>query len=336
MVPSMSLNEQLALPRIVPVDTDALPKKWRGYARQHKLKLYIVVLYENNAGTGKLWPASNILERGIARGDHGSNTKAGDSTSGGYGMAMATAIKWYRERNHSFPIKKFVAVVGRSLPKGKRAALEELGVALCDAEDSLHAMEVAARLAERGDFWGTRQYWNPDNGDGYRRVAVHIAKELPELGVIAWGVGSGGGCSGVMPVLTSAFAQRAFPLRRVAVVVQNGQKIGGVRDELSLEPGTNEWRTPHIDTARLVGEEESYGFSASLWQQGLVCGPSTGFAAEGGMLGAQELVIMRADVGYRAADGYLHIAVPAMDMRDPYREEYGERYIYFGPSVPRL
>lgn len=329
--PAFNLNDELSLPRIVPVHTDVLPPRWARFAKKNKVQLHLAVLYENEAGTGKLWPATNILAMGVARGDHGENDAAGDSTSGGYGVAEMTAIKMSLARDPNFPIKRFVAVINRSLPAGKRAALTDRGVELDDeADNAIAAMKRAEKLAAEGRFWLTSQYWNPDNSAGYRRVAEHIAASVPHLGLIAWGVGSGGGCSGVMPVLTSAFADRTLPLRRIAVVVEDGKSVGGVRSEEALEPGTLDWRAPNIDGARFVGEDESYGFSAALWRQDdFRCGPSTGFAAEGAMLAARELVLMRVLDQYRADDGLVHMLAPSMDTRDPYEEEFAKKNIYF-------
>lgn len=329
--PAFNLNDELPLPRIVPVHLDVLPPRWAKFAKKQKVQLHLAVLYENEAGTGKLWPATNVLAMGVARGDHKGNRKAGDSTSGGYGVAMATAIKMSHARDAQFPIDGFVAIINNSLPEGKRKALTDLGVELDDkARTAVEAMVRAEELERDGAFWLTRQYWNRDNGDGYQRIAKHIAHSLPLLGLAAWGVGSGGGCSGVMPVLTQEFASRELPLRRIAVVVEDGEKVGGVRDEISLEPGTLDWRSPNIDGVRIVGESASYGFSAALWRQAdFRSGPSTGFAAEGAMLAARELAIMRVLDEYRADDGMVHILAPSMDTRDPYEAEYAEKNIYF-------
>lgn len=330
--PAHDLNAELSEAPIISVPTEVLPPRWAKFSKKNKAKLHVAVLCNNVAETGKLLPASYILAYGVARGDHNGADTAIDSTSGGYALAFAAAIKWQLARDPSFPVRRFIAVVPKSLPKGKRAALEAAGVELIDAGNAVEAMQLAEELAAKHGYWYTRQYWNPDNSRGYEHNARSMAARLPEMGLVAWGVGSGGGCSGTMPVLTEVFADRTLPLRRVAVVVEDGQKIGGVRDEVALEPGSLPWRAPNIDGVRFVGENVSYGFSAALWSTPggvLLCGPSTGFAAEGAMLAARELVIMRKFDELRAADGFVHMLVPSLDRRDPYLVEFEERFLFF-------
>jgi len=321
---------QLALPRITSIDSGVLPTNWAEFFRKNRALLYVVVLHENDAENGKLWPAQEIVTRGIGRGDHKGADTIIDSTSGNYGVALATVVRQFNLRDHNFPIKHVVAVVSRSLPQGKRDRLLKHGIELIDAENAIDAMRVAEAVAKERGFWYTRQYWNKDNSAGWHCVAEHVAVCMPMLGMVAWGVGSGGGCSGVMPILQERFKDRGFGFQRVAVVVEDGQKVGGVRDEAALEPGSLNWRAPNIEDVRFVGEDPAYLFSAALWRQkGVWGGPSTGFVAEGACLAARRLVIMHRFDDLRAPDGFVHVAVPSLDTRDPYRDEYGRRGIYW-------
>jgi cysteine synthase len=314
----------LTLPRIISVKTEALLPHWAEFFTKVRAVLYLVLLYENEAKNGKLWPAIEILVRGVLRGDHhGSNTVI-DSTSGNFGVALAVAVRLCRKYFPDFPITRVIAVVSRSLPQGKRERLLAFGIELIDATDAIDAMRVAEAVAKERGYWYTRQYWNRDNTTGWRPVAEHIAEQMPWLGMAAWGVGSGGGCSCVMPVLKECFKGRGFGFHRVAVVVEDGQKIGGVRDEAALEPGSLEWR--NVDDVRFVAEDPSYRFSAALWEQE-DAGPSAGFAGEGACLAARRLFIMRKFDKIRAPDGLVHIAIPVLDTREPYRHEYQQKGI---------
>ncbi len=323
---------QLQLPRIVEVHNTVLPPLWEAFFKKNSVRLHIVLLYENEASNGKIWPASEIIAKGIARGDHKGSDTVIDSTSGNYGVALAAVIRRERD-NPSFPLKRVIAVVSRSLPKGKRERLLKWGIELKDAENPIDAMLVAEQIAAKEGYWYTKQYWNPDNSRGYWRVAHQIASEVPYLGICAWGVGSGGGCSGVMPVLKEAFKHRTFGFWRVAVVAEDGHKIGGVRDEVALEPGSLDWRASNIDDVRIIAEEPSYGNAAALWRQkGLPVGPSTGFAMEGACLAARSLGIMRRLDEFRAPDGYVHMLIPSLDQRSPYRHEFEQKRHY---AIPR-
>ena len=330
-----NLNAMREGPRMVEVDINVLTPRWTRFCRDNNVKLHMIVLSENRAGTGKLWPASSIAVRGVSRGEHSGAEVAIDSTSGGYALAWAVVISEYRRIDPTFPIKHFVAVIPRATPAEKRQMLEEAGVELVDAPDSQSAMKLASQIAEERGYWYTKQYWNPDNSAGYYGVAHWAADHLPDTGLVAWGVGSGGGCSGVMPVFKERFTGRSFGLRRVAVVVEDGERVGGVRDAFGLKPGSLEWRAPNVDGVRFVGEDVSYLFSSAIWRQGEFVGPSTGFAAEGAMLAARELELLRLLDEVRAPDEYVHMLIPSLDDRRPYRSEYEGKGIYLADSAWR-
>lgn len=316
------------LPRIIEINSEMLPPHWRSLFEKDRVKLHIVLLYENMALNGKIWPAFEILMQGIARGEHNGSQVIIDSTSGNYAVALKVIVDYQNENDANFPIKRVVAVVSQSLPRGKRERLLSHGIELIDAVDQIDAMRVAERVAEERGFWYTGQYWNENNSRGYHAIAERIVEKLPMLGMVAWGIGSGGGCSGIMPLLHERFKDRSFDLRRIAVVVEDGQKVGGVRDEAALEPGSLHWRAPNIEGVRFVGEEASYRCSAALWRSGCDGGPSTGFVGEGAYLAIREMGIMRTLDEIRAADGYVHVLFPALDTYDPYRSEYEKKGIY--------
>jgi cysteine synthase A len=329
----------LASLRVIPINSEVLPSYRANLLIENRAQLHIALLYENEAKNGKLWPALSILMRGVSRGDHKDADMVIDSTSGNYGVALAVALRWIRVRYPDFPIKRVVVVIPRSLPKGKRALLIEHGIELIEAEDSIDAMRVAERVAKERGYWYTKQYWNTDNSLGYHPIADYIADQYPMIGMAGCGVGSGGCCSGIMPVLEERFKDRDFDFHRVAVVVETGQKVGGVRDEKALEPGSLEWRAPHIDDVRFVKEEDSYRCSAAIWRQrditpesACLGGPSTGFVIEGVCYAVRRLVIMRKFEELRAPDGFVHIIVPSIDTRAPYRPEYEEQGIYLPNS----
>lgn len=320
---------QLEFPRIVAVSDDVLPSHWASRLKKAEARLYIAKLYENPAKTGKFYPAAAILCNGVERDDHQGAKVAIDSTSGGYGVALEVVRRQLKRIDSKFPIERVVMVVTQSLPKGKRERLANLGIELIEAKDSIDAMRVAAQVARERGYWYTNQYGNPDNSAGWRPVAEIIADQLPTIGMVAWGVGSGGGCSGVMPVFRERFKDRSFGLWRVAVVAEDGEKIGGVRDEAALEPGTLEWGGENIDAVRFVTERQSNFFCSAIWRQGFHVGPSTGFAAEGACLALRELVAKEEIDRYRAPDGDVHILIPSLDGRDPYRAEFEKMGIYW-------
>lgn len=305
---------------IIAVNNSVLPPEWAERFAKHKVQLHYLDLTRNSAKNGKFWPARKILKQAIEQ--YPEAVALVDSTSGNYGVALAIALEEYRKEHPECRLTRIIMAVSKSLPQGKRKLLLDRGIELIEAENSVHAMEVAKEYAEKNGFVYTRQYWNPANSDGWNPVGDFIADTMPEVGVVAWGVGSGGGCSGVMRVLGERFEERSFGLCRVAVVVEDGNAVGGVRGEKQLEPGTLPWWR-FVNATRYVNEEKSNRFSSSLWQQeGVFVGPSTGFAAEGACLAVRNLIMLRILNQFRASDGFVHVLVPSLDMCWPYRAEY--------------
>lgn len=317
-------------PQFVAVNNSVLPIEWEERFARHRVQLYYLDLTRNPAKNGKYWPARKILVRMMER--YPNAVALVDSTSGNYGVALAEALKEYRRTHPECRLTRIIMAVSKSLPEGKRKLLLDCGIELLDAKDSLDAMRVAKEYAEANRFVYTGQYWNPANSDGWNPIGNFIADSMPEVGVVAWGVGSGGGCSGVMRVLAERFEERDFGLWRVAVVVEDGNTVGGVRGEKQLEPGTLPWWR-FVNETRFVSEAKSNGFSSSLWQQDEVfVGPSTGFAAEGACLAVRNLVMLRMLNRFRAKDGFVHVLVPSLDLCWPYRDEYQR----MGISLPEL
>jgi cysteine synthase len=315
---------------IIEVDNSVLPSEWAERFMRHKVKLYFLDLTRNPAKNGKYYPAREILRRVVER--YPDAVALVDSTSGNYGVGLAEALKEYRKKHPECLLARIIMAVTESLPKGKRQLLLNCGIELLDAKDSTDAMRVAKEYAEQNDFVYTGQYWNPANSDGWNDTGDFIVGTMPYVTVLAWGIGSGGGCSGVLRVVGERFEERSFGLLRVAVVVEDGSTVGGVRGQKQLEPGTLPWWR-FVDETRFIGETKSYGFSSSLWQQeGVRVGPSTGFAAEGACMAVRNLIMLRILNRFRAEDGFVHVLVPSLDLCWPYRAEYERMGIHLPGS----
>jgi cysteine synthase len=329
------LIPKLPLPPIIEIDLGVLPGRWPEFCRTHRIRLYSVLAYENPLRQMKVWGASEIIRSGLLSDEYSTTNTVIDSTSGNFGEAVAWLLGEIQRRDQSFPIRYVKAVLPRSTPSAKIRRLTDRGIEVIYANDSLAAMEMARMLAEQHDWWYLQQYWNTANTAGYAPIAHHIAENYPGLGAMACGVGSGGSCSGIMPVLGEVFSNRSHRLWRVAVVVEPGGSVDGVRTEAGLKPGSLPWRR-NVDDVRYIGLPESLRFSAALWRQkavgGTWCqgGPSTGFALVGGLLALAVLEDMEKLETIRDAEtGYIDFAFLVPDMRDPYEEKYAEHGIEF-------
>ncbi len=338
------LNLNRTPPRMIPIVLAAVPDPWFEFCSDNKIQPIQITAYENEVENQKIWAACGVLARGIERGDHANQKKIVDSSSGNFVLALAWACDEIKRRWPGFPVEGVVAVVPRSTPKEKRLLLEAAGIELAYADNSLAAMELAAELAEKHGYWYTRQYWNSDNAEAWEDFGRNIADQLPNLGALAIGVGSGGSCTGIMRTLTSYFVgHRETPMSfwRTAVVVEEDevegipQAVDGVRNPKSLRPGTLPW-WENVDSIRYVTEERSRINSAGLWRQNtLVPGSncigafSTGFTFEGLMLALRERAMLRLLDELRNPDGIVEAGFLAADTRKPYRSKYARYGIHF-------
>lgn len=329
------LLPSIPLPPIIKIDFAILPEFWADFCVKHRIVPFAVLAYENPLGQMKLWGARSILESGIRSGTYRGTDTVIDSTSGNFAEAVAWLLDEIRKQDASFPIKHVKAVAPHSTPRDKIKRLENRGIDVIYADSSLKAMNVARDEAEKHNWWYLQQYWNMANAKGYIPIAQHIMNLRPNLGAMACGVGSGGSCSGIMSALVHApRAHRQGKAHRVAVVVEAGESVDGVRTEEALEPGTLPWRKC-VDDVRFVGEQRSLECSAALWQQQkfgeewCAGGPSTGFALEGGLLSLRSLAAMGKLDPLRNPAGDVEYAFLAPDKRDPYEKKYKKRAIYF-------
>ncbi len=339
------LNAARPLPRIVEVDPRVLPKQWADFCLENKIRLFAVIGYENEAGNIKIWPAGNIIARAIERGEHLKTDTIIESTSGNFGEGLAKILDQLLERDPTFPIKRVIAVIPRSLQPGKQARLRaHKCIELEFADNAAEAMKLAEALARVHGYLYTRQYWNTDNSAIYKKIGAHVAHQLPDLGIWGGGVGSGGTFAGSVEEMRRVFKDRTLPKRLhcIAVAVKLGDSVGGVRTEIGLQlnplegrPGLP-WRT-FADDVNYIGLSTSLKFSATLWRQHpndperrISAGESTGFALAGTLLGARSLEFMDDLDLVRNEAGEVIMAFPAPDTYEPYRKDYE----YHGISLP--
>ena len=332
--PQFDLSSEIARPEVVKVPLEVLTPEWRAFCEREKVQPHIVIMYKNFTGTGKIWAVNGIFGHALTRGDHGNATEQQDSTSGNLGNSAALYVRRSRLRSSAYPITRSYAVVPKSLPEGKKARMRADGAEVIEiAGNSIEAILFAEKDAAEHGRWYSHQYQNIDNASGFLIPAQTIAEALPYLGLMACGIGSAGTCTGIMTYLTAAFEGRAdIAFHRAAVIVENGEHVGGVTSEETLYTRTQPWWEV-VDDTRIVGEDRSYKLSSALWRLGddtmesdaYPVGPSTGFALEGALLAARDLSSRHLLDAHRAPDGFAHIAAPAMDMRMRYKLEYEQK-----------
>ena len=162
-------------------------------------RLYLKIEGFNFAGSIKLKPAREMVERAEREGLIGPGSVLVESSSGNLGVAlsMIAASKGYR----------FVCVIDPRCNPATRQLMESLGaqVDLVTEPDPVDGF-LGARLNHVRDLCGSdkryvwlNQYANPGNwGAHYRWTAPEIANQFPDLDVLFVGAGTTGtlmGCA---------------------------------------------------------------------------------------------------------------------------------------------
>jgi N-(2-amino-2-carboxyethyl)-L-glutamate synthase len=268
--------------------------------------LYVKIEGFNLAGSIKLKPALEMVERAEREGLLGPGSVLVESSSGNLGVAlsMIAASKGYR----------FVCVIDPRCNPATRQLMESLGaqVDLVTEPDPVNGL-LGARLnhvrelceSDERYVW-LNQYANPGNwGAHYRWTAPEIAAEFPGLEVLFVGAGTTGSLMGC----ARYFREHRPDVRIVAVDAAGSVTFGGP-SAARLIPGLGmSVRPPQLDESLiddvvLVEEPDTVRTCHRLAARGFLFGGSTGTVVHGAMTwladhGAQDVtaVAISPDLG---------------------------------------
>ncbi|MFF5793629.1 2,3-diaminopropionate biosynthesis protein SbnA [Paeniglutamicibacter sp. NPDC012692] len=248
-------------------------------------RLYLKIEGFNFAGSIKLKPAREMVERAEREGLIGPGSTLVESSSGNLGVAlsMIAASKGYR----------FVCVVDPNCNQTTRQLMESLGaqvdlVAEPDPVDGFlgarlnHVRELCA--SDERYVW-LNQYVNPGNwGSHYRWTAPEIAAEFPDLDVLFVGAGTTGTLMGC-----ARYFRKYRPDVRIVAVDAVGSVSFGGPPARRLIPGLGmSVRPPQLDESLLddvvfVKELDTVRACHRLAAGGLLLGGSTGTVVHGAM-----------------------------------------------------
>ena len=248
-------------------------------------RLYLKIEGFNFAGSIKLKPAREMVERAEREGLIGPGSTLVESSSGNLGVAlsMIAASKGYR----------FVCVVDPRCNPTTRQLMESLGaqVDLVTEPDPVdgflgarlnHVRELCA--SDERYVW-LNQYVNPGNwGAHYRWTAPEIAAEFPDLDVLFVGAGTTGTLMGC-----ARYFREHRPDVRIVAVDAVGSVSFGCPPAPRLIPGLGmSVRPPQLDESLLddvvfVEELDTVRACHRLAAGGLLVGGSTGTVVHGAM-----------------------------------------------------
>ncbi len=247
--------------------------------------IYLKIEGFNLAGSIKLKPAMEMVERAEREGMLGPDSILVESSSGNLGVAlsMIAASKGHR----------FVCVIDPRCNPATRQLMESLGaqvdlVTEPDPVDGLlgarlnHVRELCA--SDERYVW-LNQYANPGNwGAHYRWTAPEIAAQFPELEVLFVGAGT----TGTLMGCARYFREHQPDVRIVAVDVVGSVTFGGP-PATRLIPGLGmSVRPPQLDESLVddvvfVEEVDTVRTCHRLAARGFLFGGSTGTVVHGAM-----------------------------------------------------
>ncbi|MGL3805790.1 2,3-diaminopropionate biosynthesis protein SbnA [Paeniglutamicibacter sp. R2-26] len=248
-------------------------------------RLYLKIEGFNFAGSIKLKPAREMVERAEQEGLIGPNSTLVESSSGNLGVAlsMIAASKGYR----------FVCVVDPRCNPTTLQLMESLGaqVDLVTEPDPIDGF-LGARLNHVRELCATderyvwlNQYVNPGNwGAHYRWTAPEIDAEFPDLDVLFVGAGTTGTLMGC-----ARYFREHRPDVRIVAVDAVGSVSFGRPPAPRLIPGLGmSVRPPQLDESLLndvvfVKELDTVHACHRLAAGGLLLGGSTGTVVHGAM-----------------------------------------------------
>jgi N-(2-amino-2-carboxyethyl)-L-glutamate synthase len=248
-------------------------------------RLYLKIEGFNFAGSIKLKPAREMVERAEREGRLGPGSVLVESSSGNLGVAlsMIAASKGYH----------FVCVIDPRCNPATRQLMESLGaqVDLVTEPDPVDGF-LGARLNHVRDLCASdpryvwlNQYSNPGNwGAHYRWTAPEIAAQFPELEVLFVGAGTTGTLMGC-----ARYFRGHNPGVRIVAVDSVGSVTFGGQPSTRLIPGLGmSVRPPQLDESLvddvvLVGELDTVRTCHRMAEQGFLFGGSTGTVVHGAM-----------------------------------------------------
>lgn len=140
--------------------------------------------------------------------------------------------------------------------------------------DDRGGIQRARRDAEQDDtLVNLNQYENNLNWGAHERwTGPQILKQMPSLSVLCAGMGTAGTLTG-----TATYMKRMKPsVATVGVTTAPGDRVPGPRSYALLAPVEFPWRDC-VDAIVDCGSQDAFTTSLHLTQEGIVCGPSSGF-----------------------------------------------------------
>lgn len=293
-----------------------LPSEINPYLDKYNIHIFVKLLNTLPLANVKSLPAWQML-----------NTSAVDlnglniveSSSGNTVFSLGLLAK-------HFGASSVQAVASNDVSPGKLKLLQLAGIdihlvegPLCpDANDPKSSISVARKFGERSGWHNPGQYENPANPKAHTIITgPQIYDQLHgDLAMFVAGLGTTGTLLGTTQYLTDKIPQ----LRVAGVVRVPNNAVPGVRTKNQLREIAFDWDSLITEGLIEVSEQDSYYYSLQMIRQGLLVGPSAGFALAG-VLKQISRIKKRGDIDQLKNQNVVFIAP---DSCFPYVDQYFE------------
>lgn len=243
---------------------------------EHQVRIFAKLMTFSPLGNVKALPAFNMIQQLYKRGDLNDVDNIIENSSGNTVFSIAMAA-------HQFGRKKTSSYIPHEISSQKMLLLLFFGVQpivnqeppLPDANDPRAGVYKARKKGEQAGWINPGQYNNPDNPAAHEKwTAKQIWKQTGgQIDVLCAGLGTTGTISGTAQKLKKKKAS----LQVVGVMREDTSYVPGVRTKGLLKLIGFDWEK-HVDSIEKVKTVESYRKSMELSRNGIVVGPSSGFA----------------------------------------------------------
>ena len=208
----------------------------------HNINLYAKLEYFNPTGSVKDRAASYMIKRLLELGIINRDTTLIESSSGNFGISLATFCKEYG--------MKFICVIDPHISPTNEILIQRLSTAVIKVTELDHnggyllrRIEKVKELLEKtpNAYW-VNQYGNPHNADAYyQTLGEELCNEMDSIEYVFMGVSSGGTITGV-----SRKIKERYPLSTIVAVDIVGSVIFGGPPKKRYIPGIGAGMVPEI------------------------------------------------------------------------------------------
>lgn len=296
-----------------------LPDSLNPFA-EHRVRIFAKLMTFSALGNVKALPAFNMMQQLYQRGELDQVENIIENSSGNTVFSMALAAK-------QFGVQHTSSFVPHEISQQKLSMLLFFGIQpivnqeppMPDANDPRAGVYKAREMGSKPGWINPGQYNNPDNPMAHQKwTAKQIWKQTEgKINILCAGLGTTGTITGT----AKALKKKNNSIQIVGVMREDSNYVPGVRTKGLLELIGFDWEK-QVDHIEKVTTVESYRASMELSRNGLVVGPSSGFALCGLLNFLDKKVQDKTLDDYRHENEDISCVFICPDGPVPYLDEY--------------